>query len=115
MEIKKQSLPELNDIKKIPQEQIEKFKEDGHTITCGLLSPEEVAAYHSVISNAVLKYNTEKRKMEDRDTYGKAFLQIMNLWRHDENVKKLVMSKRLAQVASDLLGVKNVRIYHDQA
>jgi len=42
-------------------------------------------------------------------------LQIMNLWRHDENVKKLVLSKRLAQVAADLLGVKNVRIYHDQA
>jgi ectoine hydroxylase-related dioxygenase (phytanoyl-CoA dioxygenase family) len=62
-----------------------------------------------------LKYNTEKRKMEDRDTYGKAFLQIMNLWRHDESVKKMVFSKRLAQVAADLLGVENVRIYHDQA
>jgi len=115
MAIKKQSLPELNDLKKIPQKQIEEFKENGHTITRGLLSPEEVAAYHSVISNAALKYNTEKRKMEDRDTYGKAFLQIMNLWRHDEGVKKLVLSKRLAQVAADLLGVKNVRIYHDQA
>jgi ectoine hydroxylase-related dioxygenase (phytanoyl-CoA dioxygenase family) len=53
--------------------------------------------------------------MEERDTYGKAFLQIKNLWRHDENVRKMVMSKRLAQVAADLLGVKNVRIYHDQA
>jgi len=61
MAIKKQSLSELNDLKKIPQKQIEEFKENGHTITRGLLSPEEVAAYHSVISNAALKYNTERK------------------------------------------------------
>ena len=53
--------------------------------------------------------------MEDRDTYGKAFLQIMNLWARDEKVRKFVMAKRFAKIAADLLGVKNVRIYHDQA
>jgi len=115
MEKQDKNLPELDDIIEIPNKQIEEFREYGHTITRGLLSPEEIAAYHSVISNAALKYNTEKRKIEERDTYGKAFLQIMNLWRHDEKVKKLVLSKRLAKVAADLLGVKNVRIYHDQA
>jgi ectoine hydroxylase-related dioxygenase (phytanoyl-CoA dioxygenase family) len=109
------ALPDLNDLKTLPASQILEFQEKGHTLTRSLLSPEEVSAYHDVISAAALKYNTEKRKMEDRDTYGKAFLQIMNLWRHDENVKKMVMSKRLAKVAADLLGVKNVRIYHDQA
>lgn len=109
------TLPDLDDTIKIPEAQIRKFREDGHTITRGLLSPEEVAAYHKVIFAAAMKYNTERRKMEERDTYGKAFLQIMNLWRHDKNVKKIVMSRRLAKVAADLLGVKNVRIYHDQA
>ena len=115
MEKQDKNLPELDDIIEIPKKQIEEFRENGHTITRGLLSPEEIAAYHSVISNAALKYNTEKRKIEERDTYGKAFLQIMNLWCHDEKVKKLVLSNRLAKVAADLLGVKNVRIYHDQA
>ncbi len=115
MEIQEYKLPDIDDFRTIPLEQIEQFREDGHTITKELLSPEEVVAYHSVVTNAALKYNTEKRKIEDRDTYGKAFLQIMNLWRHDEKVKKLVMSRRLAKVAADLLGVENVRIYHDQA
>ncbi|MEO7835899.1 MAG: hypothetical protein ABIR50_11295 [Ginsengibacter sp.] len=73
MKPNKQSLPELNDIKKISQKQIEEFRENGHTIFPGLLSSEEVAAYHSVISNAALKYNIEKRKMEDRDTYAHRF------------------------------------------
>jgi ectoine hydroxylase-related dioxygenase (phytanoyl-CoA dioxygenase family) len=115
METNEYKLPELDDFKTIPREQIEEFRENGHTITRGLLSPEEMAAYHSLIKKSALKYNTEERKIEDRDTYGKAFLQIMNLWRKDENVKKIVMSKRLAKVAADLLGVENVRIYHDQA
>ena len=115
METNEYKLPELDDFKTISREQIEEFRENGHTITRGLLSPEEIAAYHSLIKKSALKYNTEERKIEDRDTYGKAFLQIMNLWRKDENVKKIVMSKRLAKVAADLLGVENVRIYHDQA
>lgn len=110
-----QTLPAINDPIHITKSKIEQFRKEGHTLTEGLLSPGEVAAYRGVVSEAAMKYNTEKRKMEDRDTYGKAFLQIMNLWRHDENVKKMVMSRRLAQVAADLLGVKNVRIYHDQA
>jgi ectoine hydroxylase-related dioxygenase (phytanoyl-CoA dioxygenase family) len=115
METMTTSLPDLNDLKPISEEQIQQFRKEGHTLTPGLLSPGEIAVYHNVISSAALKYNTEKRKLEERDTYGKAFLQIMNLWRHDENVRKLVLSKRLAKVAADLLGVKNVRIYHDQA
>ncbi len=108
-------LPELNDFKSIPQSMIDEFRKDGHTLVRGLLSQEEVKAYHEVLVHAAEKYNTEKRKMEERDTYGKAFLQIMNLWRNDENVKKFVMAKRFAKVAADLLGVDNVRIYHDQA
>ena len=50
-----------------------------------------------------------------RDTYGKAFLQSMNLWRLDEEVKAFVWSPRFARVAAALLGVDGVRLYHDQA
>jgi ectoine hydroxylase-related dioxygenase (phytanoyl-CoA dioxygenase family) len=109
------SLPGIDNQVKVPEENIKEFREKGHTLTRGLLTKEEVEVYHNVIKNAAEKYNTEKRKMEDRDTYGKAFLQIMNLWRNDEAVKRFVMSKRFAKVAADLMGVKNVRIYHDQA
>jgi ectoine hydroxylase-related dioxygenase (phytanoyl-CoA dioxygenase family) len=113
--ITEMKLPELNDYKTVPASQIESFRKEGHTLTRGLLNEAEVAAYREVLVRAAEKFNTEKRKMEDRDTYGKAFLQIMNLWRNDPNVKKFVMAKRFAKVAADLLGVDNVRIYHDQA
>jgi len=39
----------------------------------------------------------------------------MNLWTVDEGVRRFVLSRRFARIAADLLGVKGVRIYHDQA
>lgn len=108
-------LPPLSDFKNLQQQTINNFQKDGHVLVPGVLSADEIDAYRPVIVNAADRYNTEKRKLQDRDTYGKAFLQIMNLWRGDEEVKKFVMAKRMAKIAADLLGVKNVRIYHDQA
>lgn len=109
------TLPELNDLRQLPQEKITEFREKGHTLIPQVLSAAEVEAFRPVITAAAGRYNTEKRKMEDRDTYGKAFLQIMNLWRVDEDTKKYVFAKRFAKIAADLLGVENVRLYHDQA
>jgi ectoine hydroxylase-related dioxygenase (phytanoyl-CoA dioxygenase family) len=110
-----EQLPSLNDLKKLPAENITEFREKGHTLIKEVLSAEEIAAYRPVIVGAAKRYNTEKRKLQDRDTYGKAFLQIMNLWRVDEDAKKFVLAKRFAKIAADLLGVENVRLYHDQA
>lgn len=108
-------LPSLSEQKRIEATQIASFRKDGHTLIKNVLNSEEVAAYRQVINEAAYKYNTEKRKLEERDTYGKAFLQIMNLWQVDEAVKKFTLAKRFAKIAADLLGVSNVRIYHDQA
>ncbi|HTD39829.1 MAG TPA: hypothetical protein VK671_04355, partial [Mucilaginibacter sp.] len=74
-------LPELNDFKAVRRENIDEFQGKGHTLIKQVLSADEIAIYRPIIVNAAQKYNTEKRKMEERDTYGKAFLQIMNLWR----------------------------------
>jgi ectoine hydroxylase-related dioxygenase (phytanoyl-CoA dioxygenase family) len=63
----------------------------------------------------VKRLNTQHLALEDRDTYGKAFLQIMNLWVQSDAVHPFVFSKRLAQIAADLLGIEGVRLYHDQA
>src|SRR5579862_1209116 len=108
-------LPLLNEVISISEEQKESFRKNGHTLVKNILNADEIVAYRDVINEAAYKYNTEKRKLEDRDTYGKAFLQIMNLWQVDEDVKKFTLAKRFAKIAADLLGVENVRLYHDQA
>jgi ectoine hydroxylase-related dioxygenase (phytanoyl-CoA dioxygenase family) len=99
----------------LTDEQRENFKRDGHILLQNLATADEIAEFQPAIKNASYEYSTETRSLEERDTYGKAFLQIMNLWRRDETVKKFVLAKKFAQVAADLLGVEKVRLYHDQA
>ena len=108
-------LPELDQFKYIAPELIEEFRKNGHTLIKDVLQPVEVPVYRDAINVAAYAYNTEKRKLEERDTYGKAFLQVMNLWEVDESVRRFTLAKRFAKIAADLLGVANVRIYHDQA
>src|ERR1700749_1573586 len=109
------ALPGLDDFKKLPLDNIREFQEKGHTLVKEVLTEEEIEVYRPVIVSAADRYNTEKRKLQDRDTYGKAFLQIMNLWQNDADARKFVMAKRMAKIAADLMGVENVRLYHDQA
>ncbi len=108
-------LPNLDTPYSLSDAQIQSFRTNGHVMLPAVCSPEEIAVYRDVLNNAAYKHNTETRPMEERDTYGKAFLQIMNLWVDDEAVKKYVLAKRFAKIAADLMGVSGVRLYHDQA
>ena len=109
------SLPKLETPLEITGAQSAEFRKNGHILIPSVLQGAELAVYRDAICNAAEQYNTEKRDLEERDTYGKAFLQIMNLWEVDEAVKTYTLAKRMGKIAADLLGVKNVRIYHDQA
>lgn len=81
----------------------------------GVLNEETVAYYAGIISEKVAELSREERPLTQRDTYGKAFLQLFNLWREDERIKALVFSKRLAKIATDLMQTRGARLYHDQA
>jgi len=105
----------LDNLTSISTDNIVSFRQNRHVRTNGLLSTDEVNSYRDIINHAAYTHNTEKRSLEERDTYGKAFLQIMNLWRMDVLVRQFTLAKRFAKVAADLLGVDHVRIYHDQA
>jgi ectoine hydroxylase-related dioxygenase (phytanoyl-CoA dioxygenase family) len=96
-------------------EQVASYQQNGHILLRGVAGPAAMAYYRPVIREAAYRYNTETRPLAERDTYGKAFLQIMNLWEKDEAVRRFVMTRRFARIAAELMGVKAVRIYHDQA
>src|ERR1051325_4920558 len=108
-------LPQLDTAYSLAPEQIDQYRRNGHVLLRSVLSPEEIAVYREVLVDAAMRYNNERRPMEERDTYGKAFLQIMNLWENDEPSRKFVFGKRMARIASELMGVPSVRLYHDQA
>jgi len=109
------NLPELVADYPVAQQRIAEFRSKGHTALQAVASREEVAAYRPVIEAAALQHNWQTRPIEERDTYGKAFLQITNLWRVDAGVRRFVFARRFAKIAAELLGVDGVRLYHDQA
>jgi ectoine hydroxylase-related dioxygenase (phytanoyl-CoA dioxygenase family) len=80
-----------------------------------VLNDESLHFFNKAITERVAKMNTVQTTLEERSTYGKAFLQLMNLWREDEVVKGLVFSKRIAKIAADLMQTSGARLYHDQA
>jgi ectoine hydroxylase-related dioxygenase (phytanoyl-CoA dioxygenase family) len=105
----------LNESYSLSQTQLEFFQKNQFIKLKDVLDEETIAHFNEVISAQVNKMNTENTALEDRSTYGKAFLQLFNLWREDEGVKALIFSKRLAQIAAELMRVDGVRLYHDQA
>lgn len=108
-------LPALSDRRIVSSEDIDWFRDKGHVLIRGLANPAETALYRTAIADAADRYNVQTRPLAERDTYGKAFLQIMNLWQRDEAVRRFTTARRFAGVAAQLLGVTGVRLYHDQA
>ena len=99
----------------ITTSQASEYRAKGHVLLRGVCPPGTAAWYKDSITACVKRLNSERRPMEQRDTYGKAFLQTMNLWRQDAAVKEFVFARRFAKIAADLMGVPGVRLYHDQA
>lgn len=96
-------------------EQIARFRREGYIKLKNVLSAEVLAHYGSIITSEVHRLNTMHLPIEERDTYHKAFLQVGNIWTENETIKEFCWGQRLARIAAELLGVKGVRMYHDQA
>jgi ectoine hydroxylase-related dioxygenase (phytanoyl-CoA dioxygenase family) len=99
----------------LSQEQIDQYREKGYIKLKNVLSPALLEHYRQAINARVSELSRDALPMEQRDTYGKAFLQVMNLWTKSDDVRQFVFGKRLARIAADLMGVTGVRLYHDQA
>ena len=99
----------------LSKEQIESYQTNRFIKLKEVLNEETLVFFNKTISARVNKMNTITTRLEERGTYGKAFLQLFNLWCEDEIVKELIFSKRLAKIATDLMQVDGVKIYHDQA
>ena len=105
----------LNSSYKLKQEQIDFYQKHRYIKLKEVLDAETLSYFNVLITKKVEELNNMSVPLEERSTYGKAFLQIFNLWTKDQDIKRLVFSKRLASIATQLMQVDGVRLYHDQA
>jgi ectoine hydroxylase-related dioxygenase (phytanoyl-CoA dioxygenase family) len=109
-------LPDLSDAFSLSETDVRAYRRDGHVVVRGLATPSEVSAFRpGLLCAAERAPQVERKPLEERDTYGRAFLQMFNLWRQNETAKAFVFARRFARVAAELMGVPGVRLYHDQA
>lgn len=99
----------------LSQVQIDFYQKNRFIKLKNVFDAETLGHYNDLITKQVEKMNTVTTKVDERDTYGKAFLQLFNLWRENDEVKDFVFSQRLAKIAADLMQCEGVRMYHDQA
>jgi ectoine hydroxylase-related dioxygenase (phytanoyl-CoA dioxygenase family) len=99
----------------LSSEQVAFYQKNRFIKLKNVFDAETLAYYNEIITKQVAQMNTTTTDLANRDTYGKAFLQLFNLWRENDDVKTFVFSKRLAKIAADLMQVDGVRMYHDQA
>jgi hypothetical protein len=89
------------------------FAIDGHATVFDLVPRSAIEAFRPVIDSAV-----QQRKDDPQgriDDYSRLFTQVTNIWRFDDAARRIVFDRRFASVASRLLAVPSVRLYHDQA
>jgi len=100
----------------VTNEQIEQFRENGFIKLKNVLTQELLDQYGQEITRLTHANNPHKdTPIEERSTYGKAFIQVGNLWEKSGLARKFSFSKRIAQIATQLLGTRGVRMWHDQA
>jgi len=106
----------LSEPYELKPEQINYYKENGFIKLKQVLDQETLDYFNDEITQVVQKKNPLLKKlMEERSTFEKAFIQIGNLFKTNDIIKKLVLSERLGKIAADLMEVDGVRLYHDQA
>ncbi len=96
-------------------EHIASYRRNGFIKLRQVLSPETLAHVGREITRLTIELNTQHKPLEERSTYDKAFLQVMNLWERSPLVGRFVMGQRLARIAAELMEVDGVRLYHDQS
>jgi len=105
----------LNSPYTLSADQIDFYQKNRFIKLKEVLNQESITFFNEVIADQVALMNQEQTALADRSTYGKAFLQLFNLWLENPLIKELVFSKRIAQIATALMETDGVRLYHDQA
>jgi ectoine hydroxylase-related dioxygenase (phytanoyl-CoA dioxygenase family) len=109
------TLPLLNEPYNLSDDTVRHYREDGHVMIPGLGTPEVISMYRPIIAETlseVARRNATQGRLEE---YSRFFVQVTNVWALDERAREFTFARRFAQVAATLMGVRAVRLYHDQA
>lgn len=84
---------------------IQRYRRDGFVHIKGIISKEEAETFRLAALEAAARLESHHK--------GNVFTQLVNVWQHDEVMKRLTLHPNVAAVAERLAGV-DLRLWHDQ-
>jgi|WetSurMetagenome_2_1015567.scaffolds.fasta_scaffold03284_2 hypothetical protein len=99
----------------VTADQCAAFRRDGHVLLRGVVTPEEVEYYRRLIAELVDKHARIRDVRVAPNTIKPLLEYVANAWQKSDEIKELVFAKRFARIAAELMGVRGVRLYHDEA
>jgi ectoine hydroxylase-related dioxygenase (phytanoyl-CoA dioxygenase family) len=99
----------------LSEDQCVAYRENGHILLRGVASEAVIAQFRPLIIDLVDEVARSRDAQGRLDDYGALFTQVTNIWRKSELVRDFIFAKRFARIAAELMGVRGVRLYHDQA
>jgi len=109
-------LDSFNMLYKVDESIVQSYKKNGFVKLEKVLEAETLTFANKTISAAVfLRKLMDERTLQQKSEYEKSFLQCGYLCWDYQAIKSFVLAKRFAAIARDLMQVKHVRLWHDQA
>jgi ectoine hydroxylase-related dioxygenase (phytanoyl-CoA dioxygenase family) len=105
----------LDSLYPVTEEESRQYQRDGQILLRGLASRAEIAAYRPEIQRTLRDVSERKEAQGRIEDYSSLFVQVTNVWRLNDLLRRFVLAKRFAGAAARLMGVPRVRLYHDQA
>ncbi|MDG2308577.1 MAG: phytanoyl-CoA dioxygenase family protein [Candidatus Binatia bacterium] len=100
----------------LTDEQIETFRRDGFLVVDDVFSEAERATFGTAVDAAVAgRASVDTRSLDEKTIYEQSFIQCINLWEDNVDVRPLTFDARIGEMATRLLDADAVRIWHDQA
>jgi ectoine hydroxylase-related dioxygenase (phytanoyl-CoA dioxygenase family) len=106
---------DLSNVYAISADQRTKYRHDGFVILRGAATPEEIAFYRPLIIDLVEQCAKTEHLQERSGIFQTLYAQVSNVWRQNDDVRALVHATRFSRLAAELMGVRSVRLYHDEA
>ena len=101
---------ELSKPYKLTSQEINTFQKDGFIKLKNVLTPEltQILRFEilSLLRKTFKNYNKKKKNR---------FLSLEMMWLENALIKEFVLSSRIAKICAELLSVKKIRLYHDNA
>ncbi len=104
-------LAELEGAFEVGDETLAEYRKDGHVRIDGVLSDAAVSHYRPIIRDAFDARRPPARPAEQRDSYDRAFVQVINLAFEDPAVGGFTHARRFGSIAAQLMGAKGARVF----